>query len=136
MNTDPGAYGKRGPAPSQAAVTLPKTVFREVPVPFFHGPLALPKQILDSFQPRLNGGLVGAAAGDQLAGVQNAPGWGLRPRTDLACLYSDQGRMQQAYDMLAPAYSWFTEGLDTEDLVDAKAVLQSLELSDAALQKD
>jgi predicted ATPase len=44
----------------------------------------------------------------------------------LARLWQQQGQRTQAYDLLAPIYSWFTEGFDTADLQDAKALLDSL----------
>jgi hypothetical protein len=42
----------------------------------------------------------------------------------VACL--TQGKRQQAHDLLAPVYGWFTEGFDTLDLKDAKALLEQL----------
>ena len=44
----------------------------------------------------------------------------------MAWLYRDQGKRQQAHDLLAPVYGWFTEGFDTRDLKDAKALLEEL----------
>ena len=41
-------------------------------------------------------------------------------------LWPQQGKRAQAYDLLAPIYSWFTEGFDTADLQDAKALLDTL----------
>jgi predicted ATPase len=45
----------------------------------------------------------------------------------LARLWQSQGKRQEAYDLLAPVYGWFTEGFGTTDLKDAKALLQELE---------
>jgi hypothetical protein len=42
----------------------------------------------------------------------------------LARLWRDQGKVQQARELLAPIYGWFTEGFDTLDLKDAKALLE------------
>jgi predicted ATPase len=42
----------------------------------------------------------------------------------LARLWRDQGKVQQARDLLAPVYGWFTEGSDTRDLKEAKALLE------------
>ena len=42
----------------------------------------------------------------------------------LACLWRDQGKVQQARELLAPVYSRFTEGFDTRDLKEAKALLE------------
>jgi predicted ATPase len=44
----------------------------------------------------------------------------------LARLWRDQGKVQQARDLLAPVYRWFTEGFDTRDLKEAKALLEEL----------
>jgi hypothetical protein len=44
----------------------------------------------------------------------------------LACLWRDQGKVQQARELLAPVYGWFTEGFDTLDLKEAKALLEKL----------
>ena len=44
----------------------------------------------------------------------------------LARLWHDQGKVQQARELLAPAYGWFTEGFDTRDLKEAKALLEEL----------
>jgi hypothetical protein len=45
----------------------------------------------------------------------------LRTATSTARLWRDQGKRQQARDLLAPVYNWFTEGFDTADLKEAKA---------------
>jgi predicted ATPase len=50
----------------------------------------------------------------------------LRTSTSLARLWQSQGKRQDAYDLLAPVYNWFTEGFDTADLQDAKALLVEL----------
>ena len=50
----------------------------------------------------------------------------LRAATSLARLWADQGKRAQARDLLAPIYSWFTEGFDTPDLRGAKAQLGEL----------
>ena len=57
---------------------------------------------------------------------QNAKSWELRAATSLARLRRQQGRPQEAAALLAPIYAWFTEGLDTADLRDAKALLDKL----------
>ena len=44
----------------------------------------------------------------------------------LARLWQSQGKSQDAYDLLAPVYAWFTEGFDTADLTEAKALLEEL----------
>jgi predicted ATPase len=57
---------------------------------------------------------------------QNARLWELRASTSLARLWRDQGKRTEARDLLAPIYGWFTEGFDTPDLKDAKALLDEL----------
>lgn len=49
-----------------------------------------------------------------------------RGATSLARLWYEQGEVVEARDLLAPIYDWFTEGFDTADLKDAKAVLEAL----------
>jgi predicted ATPase len=44
----------------------------------------------------------------------------------LARLWRDESKVQQARELLAPVYGWFTEGFDTRDLKDAKALLEKL----------
>jgi len=50
----------------------------------------------------------------------------LRAALSLAGLWRDQGKRQQAHELLAPVYGWFTEGFDTRDLKEAKALLEEL----------
>jgi predicted ATPase len=52
--------------------------------------------------------------------------WELRAAASLARLRRDQGRHAEARDLLAPVYGWFTEGFDTPDLKEAKALLDEL----------
>jgi predicted ATPase len=57
---------------------------------------------------------------------QQAKSWELRAAMSMARLWRDQGKRQQAHDLLAPVYDWFTEGFDTLDLKEAKALLEQL----------
>jgi predicted ATPase len=57
---------------------------------------------------------------------QQAKSWELRASMSLARLWRDQGKVQQARELLAPVYGWFTEGFDTRDLREAKALLDEL----------
>ncbi|MCZ6876166.1 MAG: hypothetical protein O7G88_21985, partial [bacterium] len=57
---------------------------------------------------------------------QQAKSWELRAATSLARLWQRQDKRQEAYDLLAPVYGWFTEGFDTADLKDAKGLLEEL----------
>ena len=50
----------------------------------------------------------------------------LRAARDLAGLWVDQGERQRALDLLVPVYDWFTEGFDTRDLIEVKALLDEL----------
>jgi predicted ATPase len=50
----------------------------------------------------------------------------LRAAVSLARLCRDEGRRAEARDLLAPIYGWFTEGFDTVDLKEAKALLEAL----------
>ena len=59
-----------------------------------------------------------------IAREQKANSWELRAAMSLARLWRDQGKRQEARDLLAPVYGWFTEGFDTLDLKQAKALLQ------------
>ncbi len=52
--------------------------------------------------------------------------WELRAALSLARLWAEQGERQKARDLLAPIYAWFTEGFDTPDLKDTKALLEEL----------
>jgi predicted ATPase len=61
-----------------------------------------------------------------IAQSQSAKSWELRAATSLARLWQQQGKRQEAHDLLAPVYEWFTEGFDTADLKDAKALLDEL----------
>ena len=61
-----------------------------------------------------------------IAREQEAKLWELRAAVSLARLRRDQGRRAEARDLLAPIYGWFTEGLGTEHLREAKALLDEL----------
>ena len=61
-----------------------------------------------------------------VARQQQAKSWELRAAMSLARLWRDQGKVRQARELLAPVYGWFTEGFDTLDLKEAKALLDEL----------
>ena len=61
-----------------------------------------------------------------IARAQQAKSWELRAAMSLARLWRDQGKRDAARDLLAPVYDWFTEGFDTLDLKEAKALLDEL----------
>jgi predicted ATPase len=61
-----------------------------------------------------------------VARKQQAKSWELRAAMSMARLWRDQGKRDAARDLLAPVYGWFTEGFDTLDLKEAKALLDEL----------
>jgi predicted ATPase len=61
-----------------------------------------------------------------VARAQQAKSWELRAAMSMARLWRDQGKREEARDLLAPVYGWFTEGFDTLDLKEAKALLEEL----------
>jgi predicted ATPase len=62
----------------------------------------------------------------QIARDHKAKSWELRAATSLAKLWRSQDKRSEAHDIVAPIYDWFTEGFDTADLKDAKALLAEL----------
>jgi predicted ATPase len=58
--------------------------------------------------------------------AQQAKSWELRATISMARLWRDQGKRQQARDLITPIYNWFTEGFDTLDLKQAKALCDEL----------
>jgi predicted ATPase len=61
-----------------------------------------------------------------VARQQQAKSWELRAAMSMARLWRDQGKCNEARDLLTPVYNWFTEGFDTWDLKEAKALLGAL----------
>lgn len=62
----------------------------------------------------------------EVAQHQEAKSWELRAASSLARLWQSQGKRTEARDLLAPVYNWFTEGFDTQDLIEAKSLLEEL----------
>jgi predicted ATPase len=62
----------------------------------------------------------------EVARSQEAKGYELRAAISFARLWQSQSKRREAYDLLAPIYSWFTEGSDSKDLKDAQALLEEL----------
>jgi hypothetical protein len=62
----------------------------------------------------------------EVARAQQAKSWELRAAMSMARLWRDQGKRDEARELLAPVYGWFTEGFDTLDLKEAKALLDEL----------
>ena len=61
-----------------------------------------------------------------VAREQQSKSWELRSAMSMARLRRDQGKRDEARNLLAPVYGWFTEGFDTLDLKEAKALLNEL----------
>jgi predicted ATPase len=61
-----------------------------------------------------------------VARQQQAKSWELRAAMSIARLWRDQGKRNDARDVLAPIYNWFTEGFETHDLKEANALLDTL----------
>jgi predicted ATPase len=61
-----------------------------------------------------------------IARRQQAKSWELRAAMSLAGLWQQQGKRAEAHQLLAETYNWFTEGFDTPDLQEAKALLEEL----------
>jgi len=80
-----------------------------------HHPLPDPQQAETCFHQAL-----------AIARRQQAKSWELRAALSLARLWQQQGKRAKAYDVLGPIYGWFTEGFDTADLHEAKALLEAL----------
>jgi len=78
----------------------------------------------------LKGDLAGAEKNDlaslDWARQQQAKSWELRTSTSLVRLWQSQGKRKEALELLKPIYDWFTEGFDTKDLKEAKALLEEL----------
>jgi predicted ATPase len=62
----------------------------------------------------------------EIARRQQAKSWELRATTSLARLWQRQGKQKEARQMLSEIYNWFTEGFDTADLKEARALLEEL----------
>jgi class 3 adenylate cyclase/predicted ATPase len=84
---------------------------------------ALLRHLRGAADPEVEASLKQALA---VAREQGAKGWEIGAATDLARLWTERGRRGEARDLLVPIYDWFTEGFDTTDLREAKALLDEL----------
>ena len=138
------AYGKDGQADeglrvvdeALAVVKRTEEHFYEAELHRLKGELALEKLKVQSSKPVLSGveGFKGEEEAEvcfrqaiDIARQQKAKSWELRAATSLARLWQGQGKVAEARELLTPVYGWFTEGFDTADLKDAKALLNELE---------
>ena len=86
----------------------------------FAGEIALRSQTTDTGKAETYFGALSVAR------EQQAKSWDLRAVMSMARLWRDQGKRDEARELLAPVYGWFTEGFDTRDLKEAKALLGEL----------
>ena len=70
----------------------------------------------------------------EVAQKQQAKSLELRAVMSLARLWQQQGKQKEAYRILSEIYNWFTEGFDTKDLQEAKALLESLSLASRSIE--
>ncbi len=75
---------------------------------------------------RVRAGEDGHRAALAIAREQQAKWWELRAAVSLARLWQGQSKVAEARELLAPIYGWFTKGFDTNDLKEAKALLDGL----------
>jgi predicted ATPase len=109
-----GGRGRAPTSPPDAEADPPGETLQVAPV-VDRGSVALAPEAEACFQQAL-----------ALARHQEAKALELRVAMGLSRLWQQQGKHVEAYALLAPVYSWFTEGLDTADLQDAKALLEAL----------
>jgi class 3 adenylate cyclase/tetratricopeptide (TPR) repeat protein len=114
-------------ADAQATVATALAVAAQTGQPFFDADL----HRLDGDLLLATGGPADEAAANYhralaIAREQGSRSFELRAATSLARLWRDQGKRAAARDLLAPIYGWFTEGFDTRDLIEAKALLDEL----------
>ena len=94
---------------------------------------ASPRQVADKSKTSQNRSETEKAAEEyfwkaiEIAQRQQAKSWELRAVMSLSRLWQQQGKKKQAHKLLDKIYNWFTEGFDTKDLQEAKALLEELE---------
>jgi predicted ATPase len=121
------AYGSTGQAEAglamlaEALAAVDKTDFYEAALYRLKGELLLGQTAPDASQAE-----VCFQQALSIARRQQAKSWELRAAMSLARLWQQQGERQEAHDLLAPIYGWFTEGFDTADLQEAKTLLAEL----------
>jgi predicted ATPase len=105
-------YPDQALARSQEAVTLAQQIAHPLSLSFALGEAAVFHQF--------------RRQAISIAQSQQAKSWELRAATSFARLWQQQGKRQEAYDLLAPVYACFTEGFDTADFQEARALLEEL----------
>jgi predicted ATPase len=119
LNRFDDAWGRIGEAIT--AVETTKETWHEAEVNRIAGEIAL-----KSLQPDAAKAQAYFERALQIARRQQAKSWELRAAMSMARLWRDQGKRDEARDLLAPVYGWFTEGFNTRDLKEAKALLDAL----------
>jgi predicted ATPase len=127
LSRSPAKLGKfedawRSIAEAVTAIETSKEVWCEAEVNRIAGEITLLSPVRDTAK-------AGASYFERalsIARQQQAKSWELRAATSMARLWRDQGKRDEARELLAPVYGWFTEGFDTRDLKDAKALLDQL----------
>ena len=109
-----------------AALTEALDLVTATGVRFYHAELLRLKGVLLSKRAEPNEAEASFREAIRVASIQHAKLLELRAAMSLARLWRDQGKVQQAHELLAPVYGWFTEGFDTRDLTEAKALLEEL----------
>jgi len=113
--------------PEDARATIEPARFYEAELYRLKGELTLKKSQVESHRSRIEEEAEECfQQAIEIAQNQQAKSLELRAPTGLACLWQRQEKTAEACDLLAPVFNWFTEGFDTADLKDAKAVLDEL----------
>jgi predicted ATPase len=128
------AYGKEGQAEEGLAVlaealgTVDKSGerFYEAELYRLKGELTLAQSSVQSLASRVKEAEACFLKAIEIARRQQAKSLELRAVMSLSRLWQQQGKQKEAHDMLAEIYGWFTEGFDTADLREAKALLEEL----------
>jgi predicted ATPase len=115
------AYAEALAAASDGLGTVEKTGYRQ-----WEAELKRLEGVALSGVNRLEEAQNALAEARRIAQKQQARAFELRASTSLARLWRDQGKRDEARELLAPIYGWFTEGFDTRDLKEAKALLGEL----------
>jgi predicted ATPase len=121
LNTGQAEEGLRVVGEALDHVAQTGIVYYEAELHRLDGELRLRLEAPD--EPRAEAGFRRAL---EIARQQQAKSWELRAAVSLARLWAEQGRRAEARELLAPVYDWFTEGFDTADMRDAKALLDEL----------
>jgi predicted ATPase len=100
--------------------------FYEAELYRLYGELTLKQSSVQDLESRVTGAEGGFLKAIESAQRQQAKSWELRASTSLARLWQQQGKTAEARQLLAEIYGWFTEGFDTKDLQEAKALLDEL----------